>query len=153
MKLKPDWDRLERDFKGSPVSLIGSVDCTNKESEQLCARFDVQGYPFFMWGRDGNLQIHEEGGNSYHQMKTWADENLGGSCGPGEQLPYCSDADKKSYQAYSQKSTAELEDKIQRIENVYESELKTLRMVASWKKYNEDNAGPSTSSGNPRQEL
>ena len=37
-----DWAKLEADFEGHPVALVGSVDCTADESEGICADFQVQ---------------------------------------------------------------------------------------------------------------
>lgn len=41
--LAPDWERLEKEYAASDVVTVASVDCTTQED--LCARFDVRGYP------------------------------------------------------------------------------------------------------------
>ena len=37
-----DWAKLEADFEGHPVALVGSVDCTDEKSEGICQDFKVQ---------------------------------------------------------------------------------------------------------------
>jgi thiol-disulfide isomerase/thioredoxin len=37
-----DWAKLEADFEGHAVALVGSVDCTADESESICQDFQVQ---------------------------------------------------------------------------------------------------------------
>lgn len=37
-----DWAKLEEDFKDHPVALVGSVDCTEEESTDLCELFQVE---------------------------------------------------------------------------------------------------------------
>ena len=36
-KLKPDWDKLMKEFNGSPGSLVGDVDCT-AGGQSLCEK-------------------------------------------------------------------------------------------------------------------
>jgi len=42
--MKPDWDSLATEFKGSDKVLIADVDCTGA-GEPLCERFGVEGFP------------------------------------------------------------------------------------------------------------
>ncbi len=37
-----DWAKLEEDFKDHEVALVGSVDCTDEESAELCELFSVE---------------------------------------------------------------------------------------------------------------
>eukprot|EP00457_Paulinella_chromatophora_P007298 gb/GEZN01007321.1/.p1 GENE.gb/GEZN01007321.1/~~gb/GEZN01007321.1/.p1 ORF type:complete len:219 (-),score=47.79 gb/GEZN01007321.1/:194-850(-) len=80
-KMKPDWEKLGGDFSASKTVLIGNVDCTVEKD--LCSKFGVQGYPTIKYftgntAADGDKY---EGGRTYDDLKTWADENLGPSCG------------------------------------------------------------------------
>eukprot|EP00746_Dinoflagellata_sp_MGD_P164940 gnl/MRDRNA2_/MRDRNA2_93923_c0_seq1.p1 gnl/MRDRNA2_/MRDRNA2_93923_c0~~gnl/MRDRNA2_/MRDRNA2_93923_c0_seq1.p1 ORF type:complete len:156 (+),score=50.90 gnl/MRDRNA2_/MRDRNA2_93923_c0_seq1:247-714(+) len=43
--MKPDWDKLGATYKGSPNLVIADVDCTKEDSQELCQRMDVKGYP------------------------------------------------------------------------------------------------------------
>uniref|UniRef100_A0A7S1F3G4 Peptidylprolyl isomerase n=1 Tax=Noctiluca scintillans TaxID=2966 RepID=A0A7S1F3G4_NOCSC len=79
-KLKPDWDKLMRDFKGSKKALVAEVDCTG-DSQTICETHGVTGYPTLMWGRGVNLHVYE-GARTYQDMKLFADDHLGASCGP-----------------------------------------------------------------------
>merc|ERR1712070_689766 len=90
-KLKPDWDKLMEDFKGNPGSLVADVDCTT-EGKDLCQKHDVRGYPSIKYGDPGELKDYN-GGRTYDDLKKFADENLGPTCGP-ENLDLCDDESK-----------------------------------------------------------
>ena len=42
--MKPDWDKLAKEYQGSEAVLIADVDCT-AAGEPLCKKHGVQGYP------------------------------------------------------------------------------------------------------------
>merc|ERR1719276_431066 len=79
--MKPAWDKLGAAFADSSSVIIGDVDCT--VHKDVCSRFGVRGYPTIKYftsatAADGDKY---EGGRDYDSLKTWADENLGPSCG------------------------------------------------------------------------
>merc|ERR1719378_730059 len=84
--MKPAWDRLMSDFKGSSTSLIADVDCT-ESGKDLCEKHGVQGFPTIKYGDPGDLK-------GYEDLKKFADENLGPTCGP-DFLDLCDDKAKK----------------------------------------------------------
>ena len=43
-KMKPDWDKLEGEFKDSAKVVIGNADCT-AGGKSLCDKMGVRGYP------------------------------------------------------------------------------------------------------------
>jgi hypothetical protein len=90
--MKPDWDKLMADFKGSKSALVADVDCTT-EGKELCNEHGVRGYPSIKYGDPADLQDYN-GGRTYDDFKKFADENLGPSCGPAN-LDLC-DAEKKA---------------------------------------------------------
>merc|ERR1719321_2136227 len=96
-KLKPDWDKLMDDFKGSPTSLVADVDCTT-EGKDLCEKHGVRGYPSIKYGDPNELKDYS-GGRSYDALKKFADENLGPSCGPTN-LDLCKAEDKEKLEKY-----------------------------------------------------
>eukprot|EP00850_Spirogloea_muscicola_P016788 SM000139S00105 [mRNA] locus=s139:114112:117500:- [translate_table: standard] len=62
-KLVPEYEKLATAFKKTPSVAIAKVDCdTHKD---LCARFDVSGYPTLKWFRSGSLE-----GDSYQGART-----------------------------------------------------------------------------------
>merc|ERR1712151_697899 len=100
--LKPDWDRLMDDFKGSPTSLVADVDCTTG-GEKLCEKVGVKGYPTIKYGDPDDLKDYE-GGRSFDDSKKFAAENLGPQCGPGENIGLCSDKVKAKLEKYMKMS-------------------------------------------------
>jgi Thioredoxin len=90
--MKPDWDKLSKEFEGKKDQLIADVDCTT-EGEPLCGQYGVQGFPTLKWGDPADLQEYE-GGRDYDSLKAFAEENLKPQCSP-KNLDLC-DADKKA---------------------------------------------------------
>jgi len=90
--MKPDWDKLMKEFKGHKEVLIADVDCTTG-GKSLCESVGVRGYPTIKYGDPNNLEDYK-GGRSLSDLQTFAKENLGPTCGPSN-LDLC-DADKKA---------------------------------------------------------
>jgi len=90
--MKPDWDKLMKEFADSKTVLIGDVDCT-AAGKDLCEQVGVQGYPTIKHGDPNNLEDYE-GGRDLASMQTFAKESLGPTCGPAN-LDLC-DAEKKA---------------------------------------------------------
>jgi len=88
--MKPAWDQLMDEFKDSKTALVADVDCTVEES--LCSTHGVQGYPTIKYGSPDALEDYN-GGRSFDDLKTFASENLGPTCGP-DNLDLCSDDQK-----------------------------------------------------------
>jgi len=89
--MKPDWDKLMKEYKDHKDILIADVDCT-AGGKDLCSQVGVQGYPSIKHGDPNNLEDYE-GGRDLKSLKAFAKENLGPSCGPAN-LDLC-DAEKK----------------------------------------------------------
>lgn len=79
--MKPAWEKLGSDFEGSKTVLIGNVDCTVEKD--LCSKYGVRGYPTIKYftGATAATGDSYEGGRTYEDLKAFADENLGPSCG------------------------------------------------------------------------
>jgi len=120
------------DFKDSPTALVADVDCT-ADGKELCSKNDVRGYPTIMYGEVGELKKYE-GGRSYEQLKKFAEENLGPTCGPGENLVYCDDATKAKIETYVKMSAGKLDGKIRKAVKDYEVEMPIMKKVAAWLK-------------------
>jgi len=120
------------DFKDSPTALVGDVDCT-AEGKDLCSQHDVRGYPSIKYGDVGDLKDYN-GGRSYEDLKKFAEENLGPTCGPGENLELCDAETKPKMEAYGKMSAGKLEGRIRNFIKNYEVELPLLKKVLAWKK-------------------
>merc|ERR1712130_545615 len=97
------------DFKGSPTSLVADVDCT-AEGKDLCEKHGIRGYPSIKYGDPGDLKDYN-GGRSYDDLKKFADENLGPTCGPAN-LELCDEATKTKIETFMKMSVGKLEGKI-----------------------------------------
>lgn len=103
--IKPDWDRLIKDFEGSPDRLVADVDCT-AEGEPLCTDFGVQGFPTLKWGDPADLQDYN-GGRSYEDLKKFATENLEPQCSI-QKIELCNDEKKALIAKYQAMSVEDL---------------------------------------------
>jgi len=129
--MKPDWDRLMKEFEESETALVADVDCT-ADGKELCTKVGVKGYPTLKYGDPNNLEDYK-GGRTYDDLLTFAKENLGPTCGP-ENMALC-DADQKAkIEAIQAKGLEtleaeikELDDSIKNAEEHFETELKKLQ--------------------------
>jgi len=123
--MKPDWDKLMAEFKGSADRLIADVDCT-AGGKSLCDSVGVRGYPTIKYGDPNDLQDYK-GGRSFADLKKFAD-GLGPQCGPAN-LDLCDDAKKKQIAEFQAMSASEREksikDKEAAVEKL-ESDFKTF---------------------------
>jgi len=90
--MKPDWDKLMDEFKGSKTALVADVDCT-AGGKDLCSEQGIRGYPTIKYGDPNDLQDYK-GGRTFKDLQKFASENLGPQCSP-DNLDLC-DADKKA---------------------------------------------------------
>jgi len=79
--MKPDWDRLAKEFDGSKTVLIADVDCTVEKA--VCSQYGVRGYPTIKYfsGSTAPEGDKYEGGRDFNSLKKFASESLGPSCG------------------------------------------------------------------------
>jgi len=130
--MKPDWDKLMEDFKDSPGSLVADVDCTT-EGKDLCEKHQVRGYPSIKYGDPNDLQDYQ-GGRSYDDFKKFADENLGPTCGPGDNIELCDAETKAAIEKYVSMSAGKLEGRMRNMQKIYEQDLPMMKKVLAWSK-------------------
>lgn len=106
--MKPDWDKLQKEYKGNPKILIGDVDCT-AEGKPLCDANGVKGYPTIKHGDPANLEDYE-GGRDLKSLQKFASE-LKPLCSPAA-LELCDDEQKAEIEKIQAMSDAELDAKI-----------------------------------------
>lgn len=123
--MKPDWDKLMGDYKDSPSSLVADVDCT-AGGKDLCEKQGISGYPTIKWGDPADLKDYS-GGRTFNDLKKFADENLGPTCGP-DNLDLCDEEQKKMIAKFQKMDVDELDIKIE------ESDAKLQKVEASAKK-------------------
>jgi len=120
------------EFKDSPKALVADVDCTT-EGKELCEKNDVRGYPSIKYGEPGDLKDYS-GGRSYEDLKKFADENLGPTCGPGENIDICDEETKTAILKYVKMSSGKLEGRIRNMEKIYEQDLPMMKKVLAYQK-------------------
>jgi len=123
--MKPDWDKLMAEYKGSADKLIADVDCTTG-GKSLCEQVGVRGYPTIKYGDPNDLQDYK-GGRSFADLKKFAD-GLGPQCGPAA-LDLCDDAKKKQIEEFQALGASAREAKIA------EQEKTLTKIEADFKKF------------------
>jgi hypothetical protein len=137
--MKPDWDKLAAEFKGSKTILVGDVDCT-AEGKPLCDSNGVQGFPTIKHGDPAALDDYE-GGRDFASLQTFA-KGLKPVCSPMN-MDLCDEEGKakiEKVQAMSDDDIAaaiaagekELEDaettfkaEVEKLQNTYQELQKT----------------------------
>jgi len=107
--MKPDWDKLIKQYADSKTALVADVDCTT-EGKDLCETHGVEGFPTIKWGDPSNLETYE-GGRDLKSLKKFAKENLKPVCSPAN-IDLCEDDKKKQINELMALSDADLEAKI-----------------------------------------
>jgi len=115
--MKPAWDKLMEEYDGHKTALVADVDCT-AEGKPLCDSNGVQGFPTIKWGEPSNLQDYE-GGRSFDDLKTFADENLKPMCSPAN-IDLCDDDKKAEIEKFQALSEDELKEQIKAKEDEQE---------------------------------
>lgn len=118
------------EFADSKTALIADVDCTT-EGKSLCERFEVKGYPSIKYGSPDDLQDYQ-GGRDLETLQTFAAENLGPSCSPGN-LDLCDEEKKAIINKYLAMPKDELEamvktktDALEKLESDFKAFVETL---------------------------
>jgi hypothetical protein len=114
------------DFKGSSTSLVADVDCT-AEGKELCSTQGVRGYPTIKHGEVGDLKDYN-GGRTYEDLKKFADENLGPTCGPAT-LDLCPEADRTRLENFMKMSAGKLEGKVRNAIKVLAEDVPLMKKV------------------------
>jgi len=121
--MKPDWDRLMKEFASSETALVADVDCT-AEGKELCTKVGVKGYPTLKYGDPNNLEDYK-GGRSYDDLLTFAKENLGPTCGPSN-MDLCGDEEKAKIEALMAKGLEQIEAEIKVLDDAVEAAEKNF---------------------------
>jgi len=108
--MKPDWDKLMQDFKGSTTVLVADVDCT-AAGKSLCEKVGVKGYPTIKYGDPNKLEDYK-GGRNLDALRAFAEENFGPSCDPAS-LDLCDQSQKENILKFQSMSSTELDAAIQ----------------------------------------
>ncbi|CAK9038895.1 Protein disulfide-isomerase-like protein EhSep2 [Durusdinium trenchii] len=123
--MKPDWDKLMKEFEGSSSVLIADVDCT-AGGKSKCEEVGIRGYPSIKYGDPDDLQDYN-GGRSLADLQKFA-KGLGPMCGPAN-MDLCDDAKKTQITEFlamdAKKRESMIKEKEAEIEKL-ESDFKTF---------------------------
>merc|ERR1712083_432993 len=111
-------------------SLIADVDCT-ADGKDLCEKHGVKGYPTIKYGDVSDLKDYN-GGRSFDDLKKFAEENLGPSCGP-KNLDLCSDEVRTKLETFMKMSAGKLEGKIRNAQKIVKEEVPLMQKVLASK--------------------
>jgi len=137
--MKPDWEKLMKEYDGNDKILIGDVDCT-AAGKPLCDSNGVQGFPTIKHGDISDLEDYK-GGRDYEALSSFA-KSLKPLCSL-KNMELC-DADQKAEIEKLQAMTAEelqkdIDDAKQKekdANDTFDTELQKLQ--DSYKKLQED---------------
>lgn len=127
--MKPAWDKLIDEYKGSTTSLVADVDCT-ESGKDLCETHKVEGFPTIKYGDPADLKPYE-GGRDFDSLKKFAGESLGPQCGP-DHMDLCDDKKKKSIEKYMALSKADLEAKVAKAKETVETDVPLMMNAIGW---------------------
>jgi len=106
--MKPDWDKLMKEFDGHKTILVGDADCT-AGGQSLCTEVGVRGYPTIKSGDPNSLEDYK-GGRDMASLKKFA-ESLKPSCSPAA-IDLCDASQTAKIEELQALSAADLDAKI-----------------------------------------
>jgi len=75
--MKPAWDKLGDEYADSSSVIIADVDCTVEGGKELCAKYEVRGYPTIKYFVGGDTEGKDyQGGRDFDSMKRFAEEEF-----------------------------------------------------------------------------
>merc|ERR1712124_139268 len=117
-KMKPDWDKLAKEFDGHATTLVADVDCT-AGGKPLCDKVGVRGYPTIKHGDVNNLEDYK-GGRDFAALQKFA-KGLKPVCSPAK-LDLCDDETKakiKELQAMSAAAEKKFTDEVDKFQKKF----------------------------------
>lgn len=114
--MKPAWNEFSKLHAKSTELLVGEVDCTAAGGEELCERFEVEGFPTLKFFEAGSSEAEEFDGDemSVEGFQAYSRALLGPACSPSA-LGACSAEDRKvveSYRALSAEARVAEQDRL-----------------------------------------
>jgi len=117
------------EYEGSSTRLIADVDCT-ADGQSLCEKNNVGGYPTIKYGDPADLKDYE-GGRSFDDLKAFAEESLGPTCGPAN-LDLCDAKKKKKVEDYMALGLDKLEEKVAKAMKTVEVEVPLMKKTIGY---------------------
>lgn len=113
--MKPAWDQLIDEYVGHATTLVGAVDCTEKQNKALCDTHQVKGYPALKYGNPDDLHDYE-GKRDFDSLKAFAEKNLKPTCSP-HRVQFCDEEKQKEIETYKHMRGGDLDKHIKEKED------------------------------------
>ena len=110
--MKPDWDKLGKEYADRSDVVIGDADCT-ASGKDLCSDQKVSGYPTIKYF-DTDGEHAYKGGRDFDSLKKFVEENLVQQCLLDDQAN-CSDKEVKYIKKMQAKDAAAREKQVARL--------------------------------------
>jgi len=125
--MKPDWDKLGKQFKNSDSVLIVDVDCT-ADGQGTCQKMGVSGYPTIKYFVGGDKKGKDyQGGRDFASLQGFAESKLN--------KPVCNAATKKGCAAnelsFIEKHEGKTPEEIKAVVDEKATEIKELKKERS----------------------
>jgi len=128
--MKPDWDKLMKEFEGHKSILVADVDCT-AAGKPLCDSNGVKGFPTIKSGDPANMDDYE-GGRDFAALQGFASK-LKPICSPSN-MDLCDAEGKAKIEKVQAMSAEEIdtaikegEAKIEEAETTFKTKLEALQ--------------------------
>jgi len=121
--MKPDWDKLMKEYADDAQKLVADVDCTTA-GQALCETHGVRGYPTIKYG-DPNALEDYQGGRSSKDLKKFV-EGLTPKCSPFN-MDLCDDDEKAKINDLKAMGADKLKEQITEEEKKVEDAEQTFK--------------------------
>jgi len=119
--MKPDWDKLGKEYADRSDVVIGDADCT-ASAKSLCEAQGVSGYPTIKYF-DGEGEHAYQGGRSYDDLKKFVEDNLVQQCLLDDQSN-CTEKEVKYIKKMQAKDDAARKHQVERLTKMKSSKMK-----------------------------
>jgi protein disulfide-isomerase A6 len=120
--MKPDWDKLAKEYESSSSVIIADVDCTSDEGKPVCNESGVQGYPTIKYWKDG-VEEKYQGGRDFSALSKFVEDELQRGCDISEP-DSCSEKEKKYMDKMKAKGADAVAKQLARLEGMKEKSMK-----------------------------
>jgi len=122
--MKPAWDSLGDEYAGSSSVVIADVDCTAEGGKELCAEYDVKGYPTIKYFVDGDTKGEDyKGGRDIDSLKKFVEEDLASKCNALDPVD-CSEKERKYIDKQKSQSELDRQKQLARLNKMMNSSMK-----------------------------
>lgn len=122
-RVKPVWQEVGNFYASKSDTVIGDVDCTHPDSQDLCTKFGVRGFPTFKYFTDATdvFGAKYEGDRTFEGFKQVVETYLGPGCGVNH-MDKCSPEQKESIDVYLAMDIEHRKEKVNELQKLINEE-------------------------------